>query len=251
LAGADAPVRRYLDFVTYESKRLRESLSRPPGAHQPVITISRQAGAGSKVVAAELVERLQASLELGSSPWTLFDRNLIDRVLKEHRLPERLAESMPEDRVSGIADTVDQLLGMHPPTWVLVRKTAETILHLAELGNVILIGRGANVVTSRLGYAFHVRLVGSMQRRIEHVEDYLHLDPHAAAEYVRKEDLGRRRYLKKYYGREIEDPLQYHLVINTDRLRYAEAAGMIADAVTARQEALVEAPRPTDGAHGS
>jgi cytidylate kinase len=143
--------------------------------------------------------------------------------------------------VSGIADTIDQLLGMHPPTWVLVRKTADTILHLAELGNVILIGRGANVVTARLGYALHVRLVGSVQRRIEHVRDHLHLDPHAAAEYVRKEDLGRRRYLKKYYGQDVDDPLQYHLLINTDRVPYAEAAALIADAVMTRQGTLVEA----------
>ena len=169
----DEAVRRYIDFVTHESKHVRESLARPPGSHQPVITISRQAGAGSKVVAAELAAKLQARAEPGSSPWTVFDRNLLDSVLKEHRLPERLTEFMPEDRVSGIGDTVDQLLGMHPPTWVLVRKTADTILHLAELGNVILIGRGANVVTSRLRYAFHVRLVGSVQRRIEHVQDHL------------------------------------------------------------------------------
>jgi cytidylate kinase len=244
--AADEAVGGYLDFITYESKHLRESLARPPGSHQPVITVSRQAGAGAKVVAAELAIRLQARGEPGASPWTVFDRNLIDRVLKEHRLPERLAEFMPEDRLSGIADTVDQLLGMHPPSWVLVRKTADTILHLAELGNVILIGRGANVVTSRLRYAFHVRLVGSVERRIEHVQDYLHLDPRAASEYVRREDLGRRRYLKKYYGRAIDDPLQYHLVINTDRLPYAEAAAVIADAARTHQHGPGEAPRPTN-----
>jgi hypothetical protein len=39
---------------------------------------------------------------------------------------------MPEDRVSEVADTIDEMLGTHPPTSTLVGQTAETILRLAE-----------------------------------------------------------------------------------------------------------------------
>jgi cytidylate kinase len=247
----DATVRHYLDFVLYESDRWRDMLSRPSVVHPPVITISREAGAGASAVATELVARFGSGAEPGAPPWTVFDRDLIDRVLQDHDLPARLADSMPEDRVSGTAETIDQLLGMHPPTWVLVRKTADTILHLAELGNVIVIGRGANVVTSRLGYAFHVRLVGSLERRINHVQEQLQVDPATAQEYVRKHDLGRKRYVKKYYGRDIADPLLYHLVINTDRVPYAEAAATIEQAVAARHAARVEAARSSRGRNGS
>jgi cytidylate kinase len=76
-----------------------------------------------------------------------------------------------------------------------------------------------------------VRLIGSERRRVEHVQEYLHLGPQPAAEYVRTTDQGRRRYVSKYYGKDIDDPLLYHLVINTDRVPYAEAARMIAEAV--------------------
>ncbi|HLA92953.1 MAG TPA: cytidylate kinase-like family protein [Actinomycetota bacterium] len=228
---------RYLEFVRYESRLLRESLSNPPRARRPVITISRQAGCGAHVVAEELVARLQARTEPGSSPWTVFDRNLVDKVLTDHELPDRLAEFMPEDRVSEIADTLDELFGLHPSTRTLVRQTAETILHLAELGNVVLIGRGANVVTSEVDRAFHVRLVGSVQRRVEYVQEHLHLSPDAAAKHVREEDLGRKRYLKKYYAKDIDDPLLYHLVINTDRVSHVEAARMIAEASSAHPDA--------------
>jgi len=40
-----------------------------------------------------------------------------------------------------------RLFGLRPPSWVLVPQVAETILHLADAGHVILIGRGAAVVT--------------------------------------------------------------------------------------------------------
>lgn len=200
------------------------------GAAKRVITVSRQAGAGAHVVAEELVARLQLAEPKGSCPWTVFDRNLVDRVLEDHDLPGRLAKFMPEDRVSEISDTMDELFGLHPASWTLVRKTADTILRLAVLGNVILIGRGANVIAGKLDYAFHVRLVGSVERRVEHVQAYRHLGQRAAAEYVHGEDLGRKRYLKKFYGKDIDDPLLYDLVVNTDRMSYAEAARLIAEA---------------------
>jgi cytidylate kinase len=239
-----APLERYLEFVDYETRAVHPSAGPRGGVHQPVITISRQAGAGAHVVADELVALLQARAAPGSSPWTVFDRNLVDQVLKDHDLPERLAEFMPEDRVSGIADTLEELFGLHPGTWGLVRKTANTILHLAEIGNVVVIGRGANIITAELRYAFHVRLVGSIERRIRHVEECRGLSHLAAAEYVRQKDRGRKRYVKKYYGKDIDDPLLYDVVINTDEVAYAEAARMIADAVGPARVTVEPATRP-------
>jgi hypothetical protein len=209
------------------------------GDHPPIVTISRQAGAGGHAVAAKLLELLEAQTPAGDRPWTVFDRNLVEKVLEDHHLPKRLARFMPEDRISEIGDTLDELFGLHPPSWLLVRQTADTILHLADLGHVILIGRAANVITARLGYAFHVRLVGSLQRRVRHLQELERLTPKAALELVEREDLGRRRYLKKYFNKDIDNPLLYHLVINTDLVPYGEAAHMIAEAVTAK-----EAPEP-------
>ena len=138
---------------------------------------------------------------------------------------------MPEDRTSEISDTLDELFGLHPPTLILTRKTAETILRLAELGNVILIGRGAAMITSKLNYAFHVRLVGSLDKRIEHRRETLGAAPKTALEQVLREDRGRQRYLKKYFGKDIDDPLLYHMILNTDLVSYDEAARLICQAM--------------------
>lgn len=229
-AGA---LQRYLESATYE-QRMRRSLAHPEGGDHPrSITISRLAGSGAHVVAHELVARLRSRAASGSTPWTIFDRNLVDQVLKDHELPDRLTRFMPEDRVSGIADTMDELFGLHPPTRVLVRKTAETILQLVELGNVVVIGRGGAIITGNLDHVFHVRLVGSTERRVAYLREHKGLDARAAATFLRENDLARKRYVKTYYGKDIDDPLLYHLVINTDLVPYAEAARLIADAVAA------------------
>ena len=140
------------------------------------------------------MELLQAQAPKAACPWAVFDRNLVQKVLEDHHLPKRLARFMPEDRISEISDTMDELFGLHPPSWTLVHKTSETILHLAELGNVILIGRGAAVITRKLDYVFDVRLVGSVERRVQHLQEREQLSLKAARELVQREDLGRRRY---------------------------------------------------------
>jgi cytidylate kinase len=195
------------------------------------VTISRQTGSGAHSVAEKLAALLQARSPKGACPWTVFDRNLVEKVLDDHNLPQRLAQFMPEDRVSEIADTMDELFGLHPQSWTLVRETTDTILRLAELGNVILIGRGATVITSRLDCVFHVRLVGSLETRVKYIRELNHLSEKAARDLVRREDRGRERYLKKYFHANLDDPLLYHLTINTDLVPHDEAARLIADAV--------------------
>lgn len=206
-----------------------------------VVTISRQAGTGGHFIAEKLAEHLQTLSPEGSASWMIFDRNLVERVLEDHQLPPRLARFMPEDRISQLEDTLDELFGLHPPSWTLVEKAGETILRLAELGNVILIGRAANIIASKLDYAFHVRLVGSLEARTEFVQADRQLDRKAALELIQHDDEGRRRYVKKYFHKDIDDPLLYHLVINTPVVGHAVAAKLIAATMFSRtdQELLV------------
>jgi Cytidylate kinase-like family len=201
------------------------------GVRQRAVTFSRQTGSGAHVVAEKLAALLQARTPKEAGPWTVFDRNLVEKVLADHDLPERLARFMPEDQTSSIADTMEELFGLHPPSWLLVRKISETILRLLELGNVIVIGRGATVISAKLDYVFHVRLVGSLEKRVQHVQELDHLSGEAALRLIQREDRGRKRYLKKYFKTDLDNPLLYHLVINTDLVSYDQAARIIADSM--------------------
>lgn len=200
------------------------------------VTISRQTGSGGHALAEELANVLQRTLPGNGRAWTVFDRNLVERVLEDHHLPKRLAQFMPEDRVSEMKDTIDELFGLHPASWTLVRQTSETILRLADMGNVILIGRGASIVTSKLPFVFHVRLVAPLEKRVETIMEARKLSHKAAQALVVSEDRGRERYLKKHFEVDINDPLQYDLTINTERVAPALAACLIADAMSSKAE---------------
>jgi cytidylate kinase len=192
------------------------------------VTVSRQSGCGALFFAEELAACLQARLPKGARPWTVFDRTLVEAVLRDHHLPARLASFMPEDRVGQLHDIIEDLFSLHPPTETLVRRTSETILHLASLGNAIIVGRGANLIAARLPGMLHVRLVGSLEHRIARFRQFDHLDRTDALKRIKREDGGRGRYIKEYFGKNVEDPLLYHFVINTDWVPLEAAARTVA-----------------------
>ena len=67
--------------------------------------------------------------------------------------------------------------------------------------------------------------------RLEHTTRIYGLNPPAARAFCLREDAGRRRYLRKYLKAEIDDPLLYHLCLNTGLIGFDEAARLIAEAV--------------------
>ena len=195
------------------------------------VTVSRQSGCGARFFAEELAACLQARQPQGARPWTVFDRTLVEAVLRDHQLPARLAKFMPEDRVGHLNDIIEDLFSLHPPTETLVRRTAETVLHLAQIGHAIIVGRGGNLIAARLPGVLHVRLVGSVEHRVARFLEFDHLDKADALRRIRREDGGRRRYIKEYFGKDVDDPLLYHLVINTDWVALETAARMVAAVV--------------------
>jgi cytidylate kinase len=123
---------------------------------------------------------------------------------------------------------------LHPSTWTLVEQTNATIRRLAQTGNVILVGRGSSIVTRKLKNVFHVRLTGSLEKRIEQAQKVFGYDERSAANYIKKKDQARRRYIKDNFDREVDDPLLYHVTINTDLVGHAEAARLVGDEVIKR-----------------
>lgn len=87
------------------------------------------------------------------------------------------------------------------------------------------------VFPAKLKNTFHVRLVASRDKRIEHIQHLPGFDEKEAIGHIKKKDETRKIYLKTYFNADIEEPLNYHLVVNTDLLTHVGAAKLIAEAV--------------------
>jgi len=223
-----------LSFINCQLRDGGKSGALVEGGVCRAVTISRQAGCGALAVAQKLAEYLQSRSPKDACPWTVFDRNLMDKVLEDHNLPVRLAKFLPEDTISKTQEIMADLFELHPPVETIVRQTAETMLKLAGLGSVILIGRGGNVITAELPHVLHVRLVAPLEKRIEYAHkayNKFNLTREQARKFCLSEDRGRERYLKKHFDADINDPLLYHMIINTGLVCYDDAAKLIGYAV--------------------
>ena len=102
-----------------------------------------------------------------------------------------------------------------------------TIFSFATVGKVVLVGRGAACLTRDLPLGIHVRLVAPLSVRIRRMRDYLRLTESHAAALVAEQDKARARLIKTYFGRQIDDPLLYDTVWNTESVSVATIAATI------------------------
>ncbi|HXS69587.1 MAG TPA: cytidylate kinase family protein [Candidatus Polarisedimenticolia bacterium] len=194
----------------------------------PSITLSQQTGSGAHDIAEHVAKMMQELEAHDGKEWNVFDRQIVQRALEEHELPAQFEKYMTEDRRSYVDDVMDEFFGLRPPSWVLVPQIVETMLRLLQNGHAIIVGRGAAAAAVRMPGVFHVRLVASLPKRIERIQSVRGLSADQAEKFIRRSDRGAHRYAQAHFHASIEDDLLYHMVINTDRIPYGDAAMLIA-----------------------
>ena len=121
--------------------------SRPPPP--PFITISRQAGAGGRSFATRLVERLN-EIDTSDLHWTLWDNELVERVAAEYHLRPSAVASLEDQPHSWLEEALGSLaIGStrdRPDELTLYHRVSTTIRALAEIGRVVIVGRGGGFI---------------------------------------------------------------------------------------------------------
>jgi hypothetical protein len=123
-----------------------------------------------------------------------------------------------------------------------VRMVGLVIRGLAHEGNVMLVGRGAQVLLRNHPGALHVQIVAPLAHRVRVVMERTEMDRRAAQSRVRASDRARFDYLRRYHDVDWLDPTLYHLVLNTGRMSIATAA----DLIIAAQQAAFQRADPKD-----
>jgi len=215
--------------ATEEAKLLKKKLH--PG---PCITLSRQTGVGAELICEKIIEFFKMYNIDEESNWGFFDKRLIEKVIEDHGLPSSYYKYLDVEVRSQMNEFFGEIFGVAPSKMKLLHKTTETIYHLGEFGNVIIVGRGSNIITSNLKNAFHVRLVAPIHDRIENCRQLYGMSKKEAEDFIKHEDKERKEYLKNYFHRDIENPLLYHIVINTHLHTFEEVAQIIGRMVTTK-----------------
>lgn len=219
-----------------------------------VITISRQYGSGGDQIANRVCDLLG---------YRQFDKRLIDQAAIEAGLSDREIVDFSEESHKMLG-FMDRLLGRTPPirpphgqlkdpTGTLFDPglTEEAALMLVQkavrsahqISSVVILGRGGQVILRNEPDVFHVRVIAPMEDRIQRVKINLktvqgayNADVSArreAQDWITERDATSADYIRRFYQVDWEDPLLYHLIINTGRMSIERAANLIAEQVHA------------------
>ncbi len=205
-----------------------------------VVTITRQFGAGGSRVAGLVAEALG---------WSLVDNEFVDAVARRAGLPPETVAAKEERGPSLMERLVRALASASPETFVpsaatgeereeerMVRVTERVIAEAAVHGRVVLVGRAGQFVlgsTTPEG-ALHVYVVAPRALRVRTVMEREGLDEAAAGELADRTEAARDRYVDRWYKRRRQDPVNYHMVLNSGWLGYDGAAALVIAAARGR-----------------
>ena len=184
----------------------------------PYLTVSRQLGSGGT----ELAHRVAAPLG-----WRVVDRELVAAIAeKTHASPGAVLAH--DERASGLLDDYFShlLVPDDPGHAAYLRAMTMIVASFAREGRVVILGRGANwFLDPERG--LRVRVVAPFSRRVERIARDENLSVREAEEKLRRHDEEQRRFIEQSFGRAIDDPLGYDLVLNTAHLDSDQAAEIV------------------------
>ena len=130
---------------------------------------------------------------------------------------------------------------MYVPAWQVplgdthyMEALTSVITELAEDPAIVIRGRGSQFILKDHPTAFHVLTVAPLEVRITRVMEAMKLDQEEAKKEIDRFDDSRRTFIKRYFNADLEDPVHYHLTINTWHLSYGAAAQIIVDGASLR-----------------
>lgn len=220
MTGIEA-IHRYLEVMT-GAGRLRATGAGP----FPFVTLSRQTGAGGHTLAEALRERLEREPPgaYWAHGWQICDQRLCELVAQDPQLTVSMQSLLSEEYHSEIREFIRHFFYKDTSQQLVFMKLFETLRGFATAGKVIIVGRAGSQVTKKLNLGIHLRLVAPEPVRVQYMMKLLHQGEAQATRTVRQQDQDRARLLQAFFQVDIDDPLQYHTVWNTERVPMATIA---------------------------
>jgi cytidylate kinase len=194
-----------------------------------VITVSRQAGSLGTEISRIVAERLQ---------YEYVDKEKIGKALATYGLPEPELERFDEKK---------------PPFWDSWQVQRKKFLHFLEAviydfarkGNVLIVGRGGQVLLKDLPGVFHLRVIAPFDLRVKRLLDEKGGDEKQMARLVRRNDRDSEGFIRTFFDMNWDDAALYDLVLNTRKNSLETAVAMVLESM--RSPEMREGEKQSEG----
>jgi hypothetical protein len=210
-------LREYMDRAFSE----RGAVAQP--GPKPVVTISREFGCPSKLIAQKLTDMLNK--RAGSDKpgiWRFINKEVVEATA--HRLEMNPTE-VNYLMSSGNKGLIEDVLASFSPTYVSnirMRKTITAVVRsMAEQGHVVIVGRGGVGILQNSPNTLHVRIQAPREWRIEQVCNTRNLGSAESSRLVDEMDKKRSALIEMMTGGKF-NPYLFNIAFNCSTLSLDE-----------------------------
>jgi cytidylate kinase len=202
-----------------------------------IITISRQSGCEANEVARILCQKLN---------YQLLNKELMMNLAEELLQEPSQAEETPagSKAAAWLERVLNPFYNPNDPRYVAqkeisfasgqpltIRQVRELIQAAYTRGNIVIVGRGSQVILAGKPDVLHVRLIGSPEKRIQMWQKRESLSYDEAKKRMEKRDRAHVDFVKNYFDADITRQEWYDLIISIDHFTKDAIAELISQAL--------------------
>jgi len=203
-----------------------------------IICVSHLTGAEGEAVARGVAEQLgfrylDEEIIETAAEWVDLHPSVVGEVERRKSLMKRISESMRGQSLPSRPDASGQrrsgaaALREMPTDEDLRTLIIDAIREAAQEGEIVIASHAASIVLADRKDAFRVLVTASQKTRLGRIAGAGNLDARRAEKLLAEGDAARAEYLKRFHSVELELPIHYDLVVNTDDLAPERAADLI------------------------
>jgi cytidylate kinase len=155
------------DLLSYIKKRYEETQKRKTGPG-PVITISREYGCPSKVIAQKLSEILSERKNAAGEKfiWKWYNKEILEESAKQLQMdPSKIKYVFDYEKKGMLEDFFSSFAQYYQSDRKIRATIGKVIREIAEQGHAIIVGRGGIAITRDMPNSLHINLEGPLEWR--------------------------------------------------------------------------------------
>jgi cytidylate kinase len=179
-----------------------------------IITISRTHGSGGTSFARQLAAQLNYQCADRTSLTSFCE-------IKEDHV---CAFGLDDERSQTFLDKIEGLMANRSFYKIALMAS---IYSFALRGDVIFVGMGANITLSEVPNLISLRIVRPLSQRVKSIAEIKRVSYDEALKQVHEMDEGKREFVSGYFDKQIDDPLLYHLIMNSGHVSLENGLEMV------------------------
>jgi cytidylate kinase len=227
----------HIDIMKYMSERIHSEAGSLREAG-PVITISREYGCPSKLIASGLAEELTRKMHAKGKEgkWKYITKEIMAESARALEVdPEKIKYVFDYQQKSMLDDILSAQFNKYYKSERKIRNTiGKVIRNMAQEGHVIIVGRGGVAITHDIPRSLHIMLEAPLDWRILRIAENYHISHSEARKTSMEVDKKRKEFREYFQGKET-DYTRFDITFNCMTFSIDEIVQIILKAADARK----------------